>query len=449
MKLIYTYLAITISSFSFGQKRDNEINVDKVEQYIKAHFNNSKFNGNVLITKGDSVLYSNSFGLTDRESNIKHTDSTKFLIGSITKPFTALAILILEKEGKLNLEDKLSKYFPSFESAAKITIDQLLTHTSGIADYRILSDWKADSKSDNTTPHSTVAKMSKKPLLFEPGERFRYSNVGYILLGLIIEKVSEQSFANFIQEKILTPLELKNTGVINNKSIVSNLASGYITNPRETLKAEYINYKQPFTSGNIYSTTHDLWKFTQAVMLGKLISVEKTEQIFESGPNYGYGWGIRNFEGIKAYGHYGGMNGFVGAITFIPEGEYFIYLLTNDDNTPKVRITTDLVSMILGKDIPLPEKTKLIDLSQKASQEIIGNYLVKDADTMKVFENNGKLYIQENGQVKHEMFPYNNYKFSFDLLEFNAVFENLENDKTQLLKFVARDTILSAKRITN
>ena len=149
------------------------------------------------------------------------------------------------------------------------------------------------------------------------------------------------------------------------------------------------------------------------------MSAEKTIQIFESGEYYGYGWGIRDFESTKAYGHYGGMNGFVGAITYIPDGEYFICLLTNDDNTPKTRITNDLVSIILNKDIPLPDRTRLIDLSDKTKQQIVGNYRVKNGATLKVFEAKGKLSLQENGQAKHEMFPYKNSLLSDKNLRLN------------------------------
>ncbi len=444
MKSLTTFLLVIVSFSVFSQNKSQVI-----ERYIKRHVENGKFNGNLLITKGDQVLYSKSFGFADRAHKIENCDSTKFLIGSITKTFTALAILILEEEEKLKLNDKLSKYFPDFQSANKITVAQLLTHTAGIGDYRMLQDWKADSQSEHTTPYTTISKMSNMALLSEPGERFRYSNVGYILLGLIIEKVSQLSFADFIQNKILNPLQLKNTGIIDNQTIIYGLAQGYSSNSKETIKAEYINYQQPFSSGNMYSTTQDLLKFTKAVINGKLISQERTKAIFETGQYYGYGWGIRNFNGIRAYGHHGGMNGFIGSITYIPEGNYFICLLTNDNNTPKVRITNDLVDIILGKVVPLPESTQLIELTKEVQQEVIGNYLVKPGDTLKVFEEGGKLYLQENGQTKHEMFPFDQNSFSFTLLEFNAIFEERKNDKAQVLKFKGRETILMAERIND
>lgn len=418
-----------------------------IEHYLKRQNSNGNFNGNILIAKGDSIVYTKSFGLVNRELAIEHTDSSKFLIGSITKPFTAMAILILAEQNKLGLDDRLYKYFPKFQSAASITISQLLHHTSGIADYKLLTDWQEDSKSDNTTPYTTISKMSNQPLLFSPGESFKYSNVGYILLGLVIEKVSNMPFDSFIQKNILNPLDLKHTGIIKNESVISLLASGYSSTPRETNKSEYINYQQPFSSGNMYSTTYDLWLFTKAVTQSKLLPLDKTNQLFTNGKYYSNGWGIRDYDGTKAYGHYGGMNGFVGAITYLPVDDYFICILTNDDNTPKVRITQDLVAIIQGERIELPPRKSLISISNLIKKQIIGTYQIKPGNELTIFEEGNKLYQQENGQMKHELFPFENYSFSFQLLEFYAQFSKIENGLAQELKLISTKTILTAKRI--
>lgn len=418
----------------------------KVDEYMKAQAANHKFSGNLLIAKGDSMVYSKSFGVANRTFGIDNSDSTKFLIGSVTKPFTAFAILLLAKEGKVALDDKLSKYFPDFPDADKVTIKQLLTHTSGIKDYHAFDTWVEESKSDKTTPESTIEKVASNPFIFEPGTRFSYTNSGYILLGLVIEQVSNQSFESFIQSKILYPLEMHNTGVITNEKIVPNLAQGYTTSPRSVKKAAYINYRQPYASGNMYSTPADLWKFTQAVMNSSLLSKEETEEIFNVSEQYGYGWGIRQFDGIKAYGHHGGMNGFVGSITYIPSKEYFICFLTNDDNTPKFTISEDLASMVLGKEVSIPTPTEYIAPTSKMTEMVVGNYLVKAGDTLCVFSEDKRLYLQETGQPKHELFPASEYEYTFTLFEFNAVFSDLKDDKTQTLNFVGKSSV-TAQRV--
>jgi CubicO group peptidase (beta-lactamase class C family) len=330
-----------------SQSTINNIFTDKLDSYLESRAKSKRFNGNILIAQGDSILYRKSYGLAQRQFAIPNSDSTKFLIGSITKPFTAYAVLLLVQQQKLTLNSTLDKFFPSFPNAQNVTIHHLLTHTSGIRDYHVLSNWRADSKRD-ITPQYVVKRMAEQPYRFEPGTNFRYSNTGYILLGLIIEQVTQQSFASFLQDAIFTPLGLDDTGVINNNTIVLYLAEGYTSTLRTTRRADYINYNQPFASGNMYSTPYDLCKFTQAVMNSTLLPIDVTEQIFTNNSGrYGYGWGIRSFTS-KACGHHGGMNGFIGSITYIPESKMFLCFLTTDDNTPKYSITEDIVALVTG-----------------------------------------------------------------------------------------------------
>ncbi len=418
----------------------------KIDNYIKGHLANGKFKGSVLVAQKDSILFQQAYGLADLESNIPHTDSTKFLIGSITKPFTALAILLLEKEGKLSLNDSLSNYFPDFPNGNNVTIHHLLTHTSGIRDYHALPDWKEDSQRD-ITPNYTVMRMAAEPFDFEPGTSFRYSNTGYILLGLIIEKVSKQSFEQFIQKVILGPLELKNTGIISNGKAVENLAKGYTSTPLESKIANYINYKQPFSSGNMYSTPTDLWKFTKAVMYSEFLGKEKTTEVFENNSGrYGYGWGIREFNGLHSYGHHGGMNGFVGSISWLPEAEIFICFLTNDDNTPKSTIASDLASIVRGQEVETPSKYKIKPLTKNIISTVSGDYLIKRNDTIHVFSTGDRLFLQETGQAKHELFNIGDYEFITPILEFGIQFSEIEMEKAQVLSLTGGSS-LSASRV--
>lgn len=424
---------------------DNPNLQKKIDEYIKAWIKKGKFNGSLLIAKGDSILYNNSFGLAQREFKIPNTTSTKYLIGSITKPFTAYAILLLEKEGKLSLDDKLSKYLPQFPNAESITIYHLLTHKSGVTDYHAFDNWEINSKLA-PTPHSTLKTILKRPSEFQPGKKFSYSNTGYIILGLIIEQVSGLSFRQFIQKEITEPLKLHDTGVASNTTIIENLASGYTTNPRETKHTSYIDYNQAFTSGNMYSTTLDLWKFTQALMQSNLLSQEKTNEIFTCEKHYGYGWGIRNFDGLKAYGHYGRMNGYVASLSYIPKDEYFVCYLTNDDNTPQQTLTKDLLQLIQGKNPKLPVYRQLVPLTNNMKSMVLGNYLVKPGDTLKVFELNESLYMQETGQTKHELFPVDSLEFEFALFDFTVAFSKPNYLNSDTLKFVGSSELKAIRQ---
>ena len=417
----------------------------KIDSLMLAYVANKKFNGNLLVMKGDSVLYTRSFGMADRAFDIENSATTKFLIGSITKPFTAMGILILVDKKRISLTDRLSDFFPNFPHAEKVSVKQLLMHTAGVKDYHANKNWVAAGQVD-ISPIETIKSLGENPYDFEPGTQFRYSNSGYILLGLIIEQVSGLSFEKFIQKEILNPLNLKHTGIADNETIVSNLAKGYISDLKTVKQAPYINYRQPFSSGNMYSTTSDLYSYTKAVMESRLIPKELTQEIFKVSDQYGYGWGIRFFDELKAYGHFGGMNGFVGSINYIPKDQYFICFLTNDDNTPKYAIVANLVDLIKGKSVELPIKKTLVDLNESMVKKTEGNYLIKPGDTLKVFEHEGNLYLQETGQLKHEMFPIGQAVFTFTLLEFNVIFKHLENKCYQALELKGKIN-LAAKRI--
>lgn len=418
----------------------------QISTYLAAHANNGNFNGAVLIAKSDSILFTEAYGYANRTFEIPNTEKTKYLIGSVTKPFTAYAILLLEKDQKLALEDNIDRYFPNFPNAKNISIYHLLTHTSGIKDYHQFSDWRMESKLD-LTPMETIEKVAKDPVDFAPGERFRYSNTGYIMLGLIVEQLSGKTFEKYIQQALLEPMGLINTGVASNSTIVTGLASGYSTDFKRIEKAEYIHYNQPFTSGNMYSTVEDLWKFTRAVMDNSLLDSAKTSEIFNHNTGkYGYGWGIRKSDDGIYYGHHGGMNGFIGSMSYLPKDEVFICFLTNDDNTPKYTITDDLIAILRNQKVEPPKSMKLKSLSDQDLQKVIGKYMVRPGDTLDVFQEGNILFLQETERMKHELFPIGEDEFAFKLFEFNAKFSSLEMDKYQQLDFVGRSAV-KAKRV--
>lgn len=408
---------------------------EQLTEYLAAHVANKRFSGNVLIAQHDSVLFKKSYGWANLDLMIPNTDSTRFLIGSITKPFTAYGIALLEQQGKLSFSDPLSTYFPDFPKSDSVSIKHLLTHRSGIRDYHIFPDWRSESQLD-LPPLHTVEKVAShsEPYAFLPGSRFRYSNTGYIMLGLIIEHVSQQSFRDFVAQEICQPLGLKHTGVANNKRSVDLFATGYRSNPRSSVPAAYIDLQQPFSSGNMYSTTEDLWRFTQAVMNHELLSPEKTKQLLtDSAGIYSFGWGHRNFADSLAYGHHGAMNGFSGSLTYVLSTGHCIVFLTNDDNTPKATIASDLTRIVLGKAVTIPAPEKLVPYAAHVEKTIAGQYLVNPGDTLHIWAAEKQYFLQETGQEPLELFRIGEHAFSFEALEMKAVFSQLENEQAQLL----------------
>lgn len=419
---------------------------EAVETYLNAVHANGQLNGSVLIAQGAEINFEWFGGFANRQFQVPITDSTCFLIGSITKTFTAYGILVLEHHKKLSLSDPLSTYFPDFPQSEDVTILQLLNHSSGIRDYHFFKDWKVRSKTD-LTPKQVIDQVATNPFRFDPGTQFRYSNTGYILLGLIIEQVSGLSFEEYIAQAIVQPFQLQQTGVIRHSLVFPNLAEGYTSTPYNTHRAEYINYNQPFASGNLYSSPRDLWKFTRSVLESRLISPEKTKLIFTPGlGSYGLGWGIRDFNGTKAYGHRGAMNGFTGSITYLPDSNIFIAVLSNDDCTPIQTTMRDVVALLGQKEVPLPASRQPIALTDSLCSLVVGDYLIKTGDTLRVFQNESSLFLQETNQEQHEMFPTAAGLFIFARLELTVLFSELKNGKSDLLELKGKTSVI-ARRI--
>ena len=235
--------------------------ISGIDVWLSQQGNDGKFSGAVLVARQGDVLLSQGYGLADREQNLPNMAQTRFRLGSITKQFTAMAILILKARGKLDVKDPICNYITDCPSTWEgITIDHLLTHTSGIPDLISLPDYRS-TLATPSPPKQTIARFKDLPLDFQPGEKWSYSNSGYIVLGYIIERTSGQSYEDFLQQSIFTPLNLSNTGYDHNSS---SLAVGY-PDRHSTLPAEFIDMSIPYAAGALYSTVEDLYRWEQAL----------------------------------------------------------------------------------------------------------------------------------------------------------------------------------------
>lgn len=238
--------------------QDSTGNFDEI---VRARADARQFIGNVLIANGDKVIFEKSYGLANMEWNVANTADGKFRIGSVTKQFTAACILLLEERGKLKTDDAVSKYVPSAPAAwAKITIYNLLTHTSGIPNFTSFPDYQR-FQTEPTTPENLPGFFRDKPLEFEPGSKWNYSNSGYEVLGCIIEKVTGQTYQQFLQENIFKPLDMKDSGYDSNSRVILHHAYGYTPGPQGITDAGYVDMTVPYAAGGLYSTTRDLLKW--------------------------------------------------------------------------------------------------------------------------------------------------------------------------------------------
>jgi CubicO group peptidase (beta-lactamase class C family) len=296
------------------------------------------FMGAVLVARGDEVLLNKGWGQANVEWNVPNTPSTRFRIASITKQFTAAAILLLEERGKLSVDDPVRKYLPDAPASWNtITIFHLLTHTSGVPDYSALPPYRSVGP---LTPTEVVARFRDAPLDFVPGERWNYSNSGYALLGLLIERVSGRSYAEFLRENIFMPLNMDDSGYDLSRDVILRRASGYRRTPAGIVNAPYLDMSLPYAAGGLYSTTGDLLTWTRALFGGRLLSAaslrKMTTPVPQSPGGYAFGLNVQSVGGRTVMFHAGGINGFTTTLAYYPDSRVTIAVLSNVADAPDV-----------------------------------------------------------------------------------------------------------------
>lgn len=335
-KLLITLVALFGIFFNcFSQDWNSKKLADSIDSYLTHSTEYQSFTGSILIAKGDSILFLRSYGYANLEHSIPNSSNTIYRIGSMTKQFTATAIMLLVEENKISIDSKLSDFIPDYPNGNRITIHQLLTHTSGIPNYTKLPDY-ASTMCLPTTLTELIGRIKNLPLEFEPGSKFKYCDSGYLLLTYIIEKVSGLSYSKFLDKNIFKTLGMNNTGFDDNQLIIKNRASGYSTHKEsnEIINAEYIDMSVPQGAGGLYSTVLDLYKWDRSFYSNILLSKESKEKMFTFYiADYGYGWGreIRN-NGRISIGHNGIINGFSSIIHRFIADNTVIVILSNTDN---------------------------------------------------------------------------------------------------------------------
>ena len=286
-----TFLFITY--FSFSQSYES-----KIDSIVSLQYSANEPGIAILVAKDGKAIYKKALGKSNLELNIPIELNSVFQIGSITKQFTAISILMLAEQGKLNIEDKIGKYIPEYiEVGRDITIHHLLNHTSGIKNKTPLSEKNYTSRMDRS-PEELITYFKDEPLAFVPGEKFKYSNAGYILLGQIIETISKQSYGQFLQENIFDKIEMTSSYYGNMKNIIPNRATGYKIKQNEFINADYMSLSLAYSAGAILSTTEDLLKWQNALLQNTLLKESSIKQamtptLLNSGKRIPYGYGFR------------------------------------------------------------------------------------------------------------------------------------------------------------
>lgn len=327
----------------------------EIASRLDAYLTDAGFTGSVLVAKDGIILLSKGYGQADRNKKIPNTGQTKFRIASVTKQFTAVAILILQSRGKLDLQDSVCDYISNCPAAWQpITLHHLLTHTSGIPDYYSSPDW-TNYQATPIAPSALIEHFIDEPLDFQPGAMWKYSNSGYVALGAIIEQVSGTSYENFIKDNILDPLKMRDTGYLEN---IGDLAIGY-PDAFTTQPDDFEDSSTLFASGGLYTTVNDLYLWDQALFTDKLIPKDLLDKMltpYVSTPDmvgitifgYGYGWFIAEFKKHRMLFHTGRIEGFIALNAFYPDDKVVMIVLSNQRNVDS-GIVIQLANIIFGE----------------------------------------------------------------------------------------------------
>jgi CubicO group peptidase (beta-lactamase class C family) len=359
---------------------------------IAPHLEAQSFSGSVLVAKDGVPVWRESFGAADREWDVANTADTKFRLGSITKQFTATAILQLVEQGKLSVDDPISKYYADAPPAwAKVTIKHLLTHTSGIPSYTGLPGFFDKESRSPLTPDGIIKLTRDKPLEFEPGSKYAYDNTGYIILGYVIEKVSGETYADYVDKHIFAPLGMKDTGYDVSGVILRHRASGYQGSKDGWKNADYLDMTLPYAAGSLYSTTGDLLIWDRALADGKILTPASRAAMFtDYGHHYGFGWRVDTVSGHERIGHGGGINGFSTGIARYPKDGVVAIVLANYNASPSNTLAENLAGLCVGAWAP----PQAITLPTATLDRYVGAYVLSPSYTFTISRQGEQLISQ-------------------------------------------------------
>jgi CubicO group peptidase (beta-lactamase class C family) len=364
---------------------------NRFDEQVHAYVRNGDFSGSVLVGKGGRVLFQKSYGMANREWGIPNTEKTKFHIASVTKTFTAAAIVMLQQQGKLKLSDPLSKYVPGYLNGDRITIEQMLSHTSGLPDYYSLPEYAAKKYQRVTLPE-LIAWVKTKPLDFLPGSKSAYSNTGYGFLAFIVEQASGKTYDRFITDEILKPAGMKDTGTFRDEPLIPERACGYQPALGEPGLRNAPSYDKTILtgSGSLYSTSGDLYSWYRTIQARRLFDIEKLA--------YPYGWGVRETKSRHHSIEQSGRDpGFASHISIFLDDQLVVIVLGNLEDAAVNGMADDLAALALGETPPLPLARAQAKAPIQQVEDFAGRYEVSPTFLLDVRVEGSDLYLRGTG----------------------------------------------------
>ena len=362
----------------------------------------------IIVIKNGETLLEKGYGMADLELGIAIEPDMVFRIGSVTKQFTAAAILLLDERSELSVQDDIRKHLPDYPTEGRtITIEHLLTHTSGIRSYTDMESF-GEHMRDDLSIDELIDTFKNEPLAFGPGEKYAYNNSGYVLLGAIVEKVSGESYQAFLQKNIFEPLEMTQSYYGAATPVIERRARGYSESAKGFVNASYLSMKLPYAAGSLLSTVGDLAKWDAALYTDDLLSQASRDKWWKpfhlkngASTYYAYGWGISAYEGHPVVAHGGGINGFTCYVLRMPEDRVYVAVLTNRNarSSPPSLVARRLAAAAVGKPLAEPET---VDVSEDVLERYVGLYRVDENASHVVSLEDGYLYLRRYGDEHPE-----------------------------------------------
>lgn len=445
MNRIVALLLCFVAAFSAQSQSTSGLLDSMANQY----FRQKKFNGSVLVAQKGKILLEKGYGYSDAAAKTKADGNSLYQYGSVTKQFTAALIMYLQEKEKLNIQDKLSKYFPDLPFADSVTIYNLLTHTSGIYNYTENRDFMVNETTKPATQEKMMALFRNHPLAFKPGSQFSYSNSGYALLGYIIEKVSGMPYEKLARQVILQPLGMTTAGFDFAHNTSPNRTVGYNFIGDENFdKANIVDSSVSYSAGALYGSVKDLYAWHQALQKGKILSAASWKQVYTPYlSHYAFGWGVDSLYGKQVIHHNGGIFGYTSTIKRFPQDDVVVIVLSNTGSPKVEEIADNLAGIVFGQSVQWPKEKIAIHLPEEKLKPYVGEYELMPNFTVVFRIDNGVLKAKPTGQPEEALQAESETDFFIQVDDISISFQRDSTGVVTGFKFTQNGQTLQAKKI--
>ena len=424
--MFFTLMVMAFTVDTSSQSLNTKAMSAEFDKLLTAQFKPGETGCAALVAIKGQIVYKKAFGMANLELNVPMQPDMVFRIGSITKQFTAIAILQLMEQGKLSLQDDITKFIPDYPTQAyKITVENLLTHTSGIKSYTsdpgVMKFVKDDLK-----PEEVIDKFKNLPMEFAPGTKWNYNNSGFFLLGYIIEKVSGMKYQDYIEQNLFKPAGMTNSLYGSDRKIIKNRAYPYQGDGDNSVNADYMSMLMPYSAGSLMSTVEDLYKWNRALISDKFVKRETLEKAWTEyklsdgkSTHYGYGWFLSQVQGSQSIEHGGGINGYLTNGIFLPKEDVFVAVFSNSTAKGPEAVSTKMAAIAIGKPYVHTETPVPADIIDQYT----GVYEDESGTQRLITKEGTELLSQRSGGMKLKIKQFAKDKFFFDdyftILTFN------------------------------